>query len=89
MTEGERAEPVAPWPDYLGQPIHHGARLSHPDGTGFVAVRLMGHDSDGDAWRAVYDDASVSRLCLQIGDKGQAFLTCSENERRICAKRTN
>jgi hypothetical protein len=79
MTKDERAEPVAPWPDYLGQPIHHGARLAHPDGTGFVAVRLMGYDSEGDSWRAVYDDASVSRLCLQIGDKGQARLVGENN----------
>jgi hypothetical protein len=65
---------IAPWTDHLGQPVHHGARLSHPDGTEFVAVHLSGYDSESDAWRAVYDDATVSRLCLQIGDKGQAFV---------------
>jgi hypothetical protein len=66
---------VAPWPDFLGQSIQHGARLLHPqDGNEFVAVRLHGHADESDAWRAVYDDGTVSRLCLQIGDKGQAVL---------------
>lgn len=65
----------APWPDHLGQPIHHGDRLSHPNGHEFTAVRLNGHAQETDAWRAIYDDCSVSRLCLQIGDKGQAFLS--------------
>lgn len=63
---------IAPWPDFLGRPIHHGDRMEHTYGQGFVAVRLEGHADEGDAWRAIYDDATVSRLCLQIGDKGQA-----------------
>lgn len=65
---------VAPWADFKGGPIRHGDRLSHPDGTTFVALRLNGFDAETDAWRAVYDHdpQTVSRLCLQIGDKGQA-----------------
>lgn len=70
----ETAAPVAPWPDFHGQPIRHGDRLRHEDGTEFTAVHLHGHDYEGDAWRAVYDDATVSRLGLQIGDKGRAVL---------------
>lgn len=67
---------VAPWSDFIGQPIHHGDRLTHQDGTEFVAIRLNGFQEESDAWRAVYDNApqSVSRLCLQIGDKGRAVL---------------
>jgi hypothetical protein len=76
LAEKLASAAVAPWPDFLGQPIHHGARLLHPfDGSEFVAVRLNGHTDEGDAWRAVYDDGTVSRLCLQIGDKGQAVLS--------------
>ena len=79
---GDEARPVsepalAPWPDFAGQPIKHGARLRHPaDGTEFVAVRLKGFADEGDAWRCIYDHdpQSVSRLCLQIGDKGQAVV---------------
>lgn len=67
---------VAPWLDFNNQPIHHGARLVHPDGNTFVAVRLAGHKDESDAWRGVYDydPAHVSRLCLQVGDKGRAVL---------------
>ena len=71
---------VAPWPDFAGKPIRHGDRLRHPDGSTFVAFRLNGHEHESDAWRCVYDalwvDSSMvtSRLCLQIGDKGQAVV---------------
>lgn len=71
------ASPLAPWLDFHDQPIRHGDRLVHPDGTTFVAVRLNGYADEGDAWRVVYDSdlQHVSRLCLQIGDKGRAVLT--------------
>ena len=66
---------VAPWPDFLNQTIHHGDLLTHPDGTEFVAIRLPGsRHPPGDAWRAVYDEGPISRLVLQIGDKGRAVL---------------
>ena len=67
---------IAPWPDFRGQPIRHGDRLTHSDGNTFIAVRLSGFDDEGDAWRAIYDNdpLHVSRLCLQIGDKGRAVL---------------
>lgn len=67
----------APWPDAAGNPIYHGDRLRHPaDGLEFVAVKLPVGEEPTDMWRAVYvlqgDLVSVSRLCLQIGDKGMA-----------------
>jgi hypothetical protein len=67
---------TAPWPDFRNQPIRHGDRLVHPDGNTFIAVRLQGYADEGDAWRAVYDydPQHVSRLGLQIGDKGRAVL---------------
>jgi hypothetical protein len=67
--------PVAPWRDYDGNRILHGARLRHPmDEEEFVAIRLNGHASEEDAWRAVYSSGMVSYLTMQIGDKGQASL---------------
>lgn len=69
---------AAPWPDTQGNSIYHGDTLRHPfSGAEFVAVHLNGYDNPGDAWRAVYRDASVGRLCLQIGDKGQAVVVQS------------
>lgn len=72
------AQPIAPWPDFAGNPIRHGDRLAHPTGEEFTAVWLKGHEDEGDAWRAVYDNATVSRLGLQIGDKGQAVRVSGE-----------
>lgn len=68
------AEPVAPWPDFLGQSIRHGDRLVHPaDGSEFVAVYLPQYATPGDQWRAIYTGEAIpSRLCLQIGEKGRA-----------------
>lgn len=74
QAAGAQRAPVSPWPDFLGQPIHHGDRLTHPNGTEFTAIRLHGYADESDAWRAVYDDAMVHRLGLQIGEKGQAVL---------------
>jgi len=70
---------LAPWPDAAGNPIYHGDRLRHPaDGLEFVAVKLPIGDEPSDMWRAVYvlkgDLVTVSRLCLQIGEKGQAVV---------------
>lgn len=82
MRDTPQAEPVAPWPDFQGRPIKHGARLAHPTGQRFTAVFLENHTNATDAWRAVYEDASVSRLCLQIGDKGRAVLSPAQAERK-------
>lgn len=63
----------APWPDFAGNPIHHGDTLAHPaDTCRFIAVCLPDNPEPTEAWRAVYSDGTVSRLCLQIGDKGRA-----------------
>lgn len=74
---------LAPWPDAAGNPIYHGDRLRHPaDGLEFVAVKLPVGEEPSDMWRAVYvlqgDLITVSRLCLQIGDKGQAVVVRTE-----------
>lgn len=73
---------VCEWPDFLGQPIHHGDRLRHPGGETFIAVytspgpAVDGYNQSCRPWRALYDgDVRVtSDLGLQIGDKGQAVV---------------
>lgn len=78
----------APWPDFAGRQINHGDYLAHPDGTEFVAVRLNGFDDEGDAWRAIYGNPpSISRLCLQIGNKGRAVLSDHSQGPYVLAER--
>lgn len=77
---------LCPWPDFAGNPIRHGARMWHPiSGQTFTAVRLLEYPDPGDAWRAIYDDdpQSVSRLGLQIGDKGQAVVVNAQRHAPI------
>jgi hypothetical protein len=63
----------APWKDYEGNDIHEGDIIVHPSGeTGTVVI--TDKESDGDKWRVDYGDAILSRLCLQIGDKGKAVV---------------
>lgn len=62
----------APWPDYHGNEIHEGDVILHPTGERGVVVFLKDEHDPGDQWRVHYDDGPLSRLCLQIGDKGRA-----------------
>ncbi len=65
----------APWPDFAGNPIHEGDTIRHPhSGESGVVVFLPMYSDPGDAWRVNYGDQYESRLCLQIGDKGQAIV---------------
>lgn len=66
---------VAPWLDYAGKEIHEGDTIRHPDGEVGKVVFLYYEFNDSDAWRVNYGEGKLSRLCLQIGDKGQAVVT--------------
>lgn len=68
------SEDVAPWTDFAGNPIKHGDRIRHPKGLEGVVVRLPGYADAHDAWCVAYQDRTVSRLSLQIGDRGQAVV---------------
>lgn len=68
----------APWPDFAGQPIHHGDEIAHPfSGERGTVIYCPDVNStlEADRWRVIYENANFSRLCLQIGDKGQAVVT--------------
>lgn len=69
---------LAPWPDFAGNPIHEGDFIEHPASK--ERGRIVYLPSEGpeevDRWRVRYDndDLFLSRLCLQIGDRGQAVV---------------
>lgn len=64
----------APWPDYAGNPIHEGDVIVHPSGESGKVTFLEEYTKPSDQWRVDYGTPHVSRLCLQIGDKGMAVV---------------
>src|SRR5690242_1993601 len=64
----------APWKDFSGSDIHEGDVISHPCGERGKVVFLPEYSEAADQWRVDYDGIPLSRLCLQIGDKGQAVV---------------
>lgn len=74
MSAAQRAAQrrVAPWPDYRGREIREDDTIQHPDGDRGVVVFLGEYSDPGDQWRVDYGDGFLSRLSLQIGDKGRA-----------------
>lgn len=64
---------IAPWQDYEGKFIQAGDTIRHPDGDEGVVVLTDDIDA-GDRWRVDYGNGPLSRLCLQIGPKGQAVV---------------
>lgn len=63
---------TAPWTDFCGHVISEGDVIRHPSGdTGRVLYEAAQTDVL-DQWRVEYSDGTISRLCDQIGIKGQA-----------------
>lgn len=66
---------TAPWKDFAGSDIHEGDVIAHPHSGERGTVAFLPEHSGADQWRVDYHDGGpVSRLCLQIGDKGQAVV---------------
>lgn len=65
---------LAPWTDYAGQQIYEGDTIVHPAGERGIVKFLPEHDNAADQWRVDYGAGALSRLMLQIGDKGQAAI---------------
>lgn len=61
----------APYKDYAGQQLFEGDTLAHPSGEVGRVVFIGTYSRPEDSWRVDYGD-STSRLCLQVGAKGQA-----------------
>lgn len=64
----------APWPDYSGKTIREGDTIRHPDGETGTVVFIASEDDPHDQWRVDYGGPGLSRLSLQVGDKGQAVV---------------
>lgn len=64
----------APWLDFDGNEIHEGDTIQHPSGESGIVVFLADEEEPKDQWRVDYGDSALSRLCLQIGDKGMAVV---------------
>ncbi len=68
----------APWPDFAGQPIYEGDVIQHPESGEAGRVVFLPNEADpSDAWRVDYGTGTLSRLCLQIGDKGRAVVAAT------------
>lgn len=61
-----------PWTDFAGNALYEGDMIQHPSGERGLIVFKEEYDNPPDQWRVEYGKDSISRLCLQIGDKGQA-----------------
>lgn len=66
----------APWPDFKGQAIHDGDVIEHPSGERGNVCFWPDEKEPSDQWRVFYAESGGmhSRLCLQIGYKGQAVV---------------
>lgn len=83
--EGEEGGPrLCPWPDFAENPIREGDIIRHPTGETGRVVFLAGWNNPTDQWRVDYGDGLLSRLCLQIGDKGMAVVVNSKKEEGKC-----
>lgn len=69
-----RQRASAPWSDFAGNPIRDGDTIRHPGGEiGRVVYQPEG-ETESDRWRVDYGTGTLSRLVLQVGDKGQAVV---------------
>lgn len=75
----------APWPDYEGNDLFAGDIIRHPSGQEGI-VRFMSEQiGQHDQWRVDYDGVMyLSRLCLQVGEKGQAVKVLVGAENHNC-----
>ncbi|MFW2024270.1 MULTISPECIES: hypothetical protein [Acinetobacter] len=72
--ELSKTNKIAPWLDYLGNPIFENDLIQHPSGEIGLVIFLQSEYEPYNQWRVKYNDNVLSRLYLQIGDKGQAIV---------------
>ncbi len=64
----------APWKDFKGDDIYEGSVISHASGQQGIVVFKPERESKSDQWLVDYGTGYESRLCLQIGEKGQGII---------------
>lgn len=63
---------ICPYRTFTGEKLHNGDHIIHPDGR-CAKILYIDKGDDVDSWLCDYEDGShLSRLCLQVGDKGRA-----------------
>lgn len=65
---------VAPWLDFAGNVVREGDTIQHPSGERGKVVFLPAGTVASDKWRVDYGTGDLSRLCLQVGDRGRAVV---------------
>ncbi len=65
----------APWTDFKGDDIFEGSVIAHPSGQKGTVIFKPERESESDQWLVDYGTGYESRLCLQVGGKGQAIIT--------------
>lgn len=68
----------APWTDFRGNDLFEGDTIQHPSGQKGVVIFKKDREDAHDQWLVDYGCGFASRLCLQIGDKGQACKVIDE-----------
>lgn len=67
-----------PYQDFNGNDLYVGDFIVHPSGERGQIVLFPDGETDAAKWLVDYDGWPFSRLCLQIGDKGQAVKVITE-----------
>ncbi|HCV3097136.1 hypothetical protein ACSVHQ_06255 [Acinetobacter nosocomialis] len=70
----EEIRKKAPYKDYLNHEIFEGDLIQHPSGEKGIVVFEERTENNSDNWLIQYEDGIKSRLCLQVGDKGQGIV---------------
>lgn len=73
---------LAPWKDFAGNDICEGDIITHPSGESGKVVFVPDGEVPEDQWMVAYVGSKyLSRLCLQIGDRGQAVIASADTDK--------
>lgn len=74
-AELEKTHRKAPWTDFANHSVFEGDIIEHPSGERGTVIFTEEKNERVDQWLVKYEnDEKLSRLCLQLGCKGQAIV---------------